>query len=564
MTASAKRVLLIGLDGATFDLIEPWKAQLPNLTQLIATGGHGALASTLQPTTAPAWTTCLTGVNQGKHGLYDFVRRRSGSYHLEITNSSQIGAPTFFDIASQQGKQVVALNIPYTYPPRPVNGVMIGGPFAPTVTPELVYPVGYYETLRQLTPDYFILPDFDQRAENPLLDYHQKLLKAIAMREKLSLHLLKTEPWDLFMVVFMATDEVQHTFWHCMEAAEGTPEARHRHAIFAVYKRLDEMVGKLVAQARADGDERETVVFILSDHGAGAFRWMINLNQWLAQMGYLRFHSATQSVGGRVKTAVIKKLAHAYREYLPAQTRATIRQRLGIERFEAVKENFESSLLTSTVDWEQTQAYSLGAGGNIYINLQGREPNGIVAPDNAYDELCEAIRSHLLTLADPETGKPLVRAVHRREELYSGPFLPQAPELIIEWLDYADWGRGQYDAQAPVFERQRAFDFSTQPLTGSHRPHGILIANGSGICPGTHVEGAHLLDIAPTVLSLLGVPTPANFDGQLLRGLFEEEVAAQLDALIGHGEMALPDQSFDFSDEEQERIAEHLRALGYL
>jgi predicted AlkP superfamily phosphohydrolase/phosphomutase len=168
-----KRIVVIGLDGATWDLIDPWINQgyLPTLAKLKAAGVSGKLRSTIQPTTAPAWASFMTGMNQGKHGLYDFVRRRHDEYSIEITNGSQVLAPTIFEVASQYDRHVISVNIPYTSPPRPVNGIVIGGPFAPTITEDLVYPSNYYEQLKKVVPGYYILPDYDHRATDPMSEY---------------------------------------------------------------------------------------------------------------------------------------------------------------------------------------------------------------------------------------------------------------------------------------------------------------------------------------------------------------------------------------------------------
>lgn len=565
VTQSRRRVLVIGLDGGTFDLIEPWAAQgyLPHLARLMADGCHGRLASTLQPTTAPAWVTFMTGVNQGKHGLYDFVRRKAGEYALEVTSARQIAAPTIFERASAAGRHVVAVNIPYTFPPSPVKGVMVGGAFAPAVTRELVFPPSYLEVLNQVAPGYFVLPDYDPHTVDPLASYAERLLEGIELRERLSLHLLRTELWDLFATVFMATDLAQHTFWRFLQADEGSSEGRYRHVIRDVYRRIDQAIGVMLAQVAADDRGRETVVMVMSDHGAGPFYWMINLNRWLAEAGYLRFHEEGVGSLGSVRTAALKRLAYAYRRHVPAGVRALVRARLGARRFDGLKGGFESALLTAPVDWENTQAYSLGAGGNIYINLKGREPAGVIEPGTEYEQVRRGLGEALMSLADPESGSPVVRRVYRREELYHGPFLEQAPDLIIQWTDYGYWGRGAYDSRAPVFDAQRAFDFSTQPLTGSHRPEGILIIQGPGIHSGLKVEDAHLLHLAPTILRLLGFQTPTDMDGQLLRAVFEEEPELLSQAGAEDGPFA-PDQEFRYSPEEQEEISRRLRSLGYL
>lgn len=559
---SFPRVLAIGLDGGTFDLIRPWAEAglLPNLARLMAEGCHGPLQSTLQPVTAPAWTTFMTGMNQGKHGLYDFIRRKAGEYSLEVTNGTHITVPTLFEVASQQGRRVVAINVPFTFPPRPVNGIMVSGPFAPAMTREAVFPPDYIETLRQAVPDYFILPDFDARSHDPLGDYAGKMLEEVRVREQLCLHVMNSQEWDIFSVVFMATDEVQHAFWSCMEAAAGSPEEHFRYAIREVYRRADEAIGKLLAQAAGDG--REMITLIVSDHGAGPLKAMINLNRWLAEKGWLAFRAPRRNLLGQVRAGVVKRAAQIYRRYAPPQLRANLRSRLGAERFEQVKGGMESALFASPVDWEHTRVYALGAGGNVFINLQGREPNGMVAPGPEYEQLRDEVIAALEQMTDPETGTLLVEKAYRREELYHGEHLGRAADVVVRWKDYGYWGRGRYNSLDPVFERHNRLDLSDIPLTGNHRPEGILIAHGKGIRPGEVIQGARILDLAPTILSVAGIRPPAEMDGQILRGLFQENALAAI--LESSSETDTPSQVFDYSPEDAEKIADRLRSLGYM
>ena len=232
---------------------------------------------------------------------------------------------------------------------------------------------------------------------------------------------------------------------------------------------------------------------------------------------------------------------------------------MGAKRFSQVQEEFQSALVTSTIDWEQTQAYSLGAGGNIYVNLQGREPTGPVTREQ-YENVRQRIIDGLATLRNPDTNAPMVKKAHRREELYHGAQLDNAPDVIVEWTDYGYWGRGYYGSQQSVFERQRQFDFSAQPLTGSHRPEGILIVHGPHARSGVQTSGARLIDLAPTIFQLLGHMPPAEMDGrvlsEMLRGVEIAETAPT--------ESAPAPTPFDFTPEEADLISEHLRALGYL
>jgi predicted AlkP superfamily phosphohydrolase/phosphomutase len=207
----------------------------------------------------------------------------------------------------------------------------------------------------------------------------------------------------------------------------------------------------------------------------------------------------------------------------------------------------------------------LGAGGNIFVNLEGREPSGIVEPGPPYEELRQKLIDDLMTLSDPDTDQPIVERVHRREELYHGPHLDQAPDLIIQWKDYACWGRGRYESNGPVFQAQDQFDFSDQPLTGSHRLHGVLIAQGPGIQPGARLEGARLVDLAPTILGLLNVPAGDRLDGHVLEAIVStrEESSGESPTEDPY-DIFGPDEKVGYSAEETEKISERLRSLGYL
>jgi predicted AlkP superfamily phosphohydrolase/phosphomutase len=292
---------------------------------------------------------------------------------------------------------------------------------------------------------------------------------------------------------------------------------------------------------------------------------MVNLNRWLADAGYLRFHAFSASPLTQLRAAGVKRLAYAYRRYAPAKARAAIRLRLGARRFDQIKGGFESTLLTSVIDWEHTRAYALGAGGNIFINLKGREPTGTVQPGDEYEKLRQEIIDALGTLSGPETTDPIVQRIYRREELYHGPLLNQAPDLVIQWKDYAYWGRGRYDSQGTsVFEAQRHFDFSDQPLSGTHRPDGIVLINGPSVRPGFQIDGANILDLAPTILSVLDLPLPRDLDGTVLHTAFVEGALKGTNVLTTNAAVPTPEENFAYTPEDEAAISQRLKDLGYL
>ncbi|GAB4533075.1 MAG: hypothetical protein Fur0018_22100 [Anaerolineales bacterium] len=555
------KVIVLGMDGATFDLMRPWAqaGHLPNLARLMHNGYHAPLRSTLQPVTSAAWASFMTGVNQGKHGLYDFIQRQDESYDVKVTTGNQIHFPTIFDIASTAGKRVISINMPYTYPTRRVNGLMISGPFAPQLSEDAVYPQDLLPEIKSLVPDYFIFPEFDAQHSEPLTDYLEKLLQEIEQREQLSLHYLRTREWDLFSVVFMATDEVQHAYWHLMD----TRHPQYGNAILRVYQRVDEAIGRIIAALEEIPGEK--TIFIVSDHGGGALKWVLNLNRWLADEGFLTFQGGGKGIATRVKGKILQTLSATYKQFTPPTVRARIRSRLGNHKFNQIKGALETQLLAAPIDWQRTQVYALGAGGNLFINLSGREPQGIVTPGAAYETLREQVIERLYTLKDPASGQAIIKKVYRKEEIYHGKYLSQAPDLIIEWMDYTTWGRGRYDSQASLFEAQNHLEFSTIPLTGTHRPHGILIMYGDTleIHSDWSVQPHHITDIAPTILGLLNIPIPRVVDGQALTSVLRPQVQQRFTKLTSDMKRESA-EVFSYNLEDEEKILERLRSLGYL
>ena len=552
-----RRVLVIGYDGATWDLAAPWMEEglLPNLAKLAQTGTKGKLRSTVHPVTTPAWTSFLTGQQQGKHGIYDHVHRKQGSYGIALTNASMIQSPLIFDHLGEHSLKSISLNVPYTFPPRSIPGVMVSGLFATSVGPEITSPPELYQEIAGVAPNYVVHPDFDPRADDPLIHYLDAYLTAIEDRFKAAEYLLEQKEWHYAITVFTATDQIQHSFWHAMKSpsTDDVRAERVRNAILEVYKTLDAGLPRILQYA-----DEHTLTMVMSDHGAGELHRWVHLNRWLAERGHLVYRSNKRGFRPRL----LNEAASRYKRHLPAKLRASIRKRFA-GGFDRAKSELESQLFASPINWAETRAYSLGACGNIFLNVRNREPEGTVNPGADYAALREQIKDELEQLRDPETEQLLVKQVHRREELYSGPFVELAPDLLIEWHDYRYWGRGRYDQSIPtVFEPPSTWDFSDLPLTGTHRPDGILVAAGPGIPQGQTLEGANLIDLTPTALAFLGVPIPRSMDGKVLTRLFEpgslSPVYADSQADSDSGD------AFDFSDEDRDKIMNRLEDLGYL
>jgi predicted AlkP superfamily phosphohydrolase/phosphomutase len=553
----ATKTFVLGLDSATWDLLEPWIAEglLPNLAALRARGAWGDLRSTIQPITSAAWPTLLTGKQQGKHGIYDFVRRKPGSYAVEMTNASMISSPTLYDLFSAVGKRVASINMPYTFPPRPLNGLIVGGLFATVTGPALTYPASLWDEIARVAPRYCIAPDYDAAAPDPLQRYVDDMSASVEQRTRVAEHFLQQQDWDLFVLVYTEPDEIQHAFWHCLEGAE-LPEAfadhpqRFGNPILNVYQQIDAALPRLLELAGPDA-----TVWVVSDHGAGPLRYMVYLNPLLEQGGLLRF-KARAGHGSR-----LQRLAKLYKRSLPKGVRAGLRRMLGDDAFSVIKGQLETSSFASAIDWAGTRAYALGSWGNIFVNLAGREPQGTVRPGAEYEQVCREVGELFAELRHPETGAPAVERVYRREELYSGHELERAPDLIVIWADRTICGRGGYEGLADaVFERRWTADFSELPLTGFHRDLGVFLACGPQVQARGRLEAASLTDVAPTILAQHGLVLPADLDGRAL-GL-HAGLAEPGEAVLDAG--AWQAEHYAYSAEEEAIIQKRLEDLGYL
>lgn len=534
------KVIVIGWDGATWDLLKPWAEQglLPNVARLLAGGAHGPLRSTIQPLTAVAWSSFLTGSRPGKHGLYDFVGRVPGSYDVQLTGRAHRQVPGLWQYLSEAGKRVIAVNVPMMVPVTPVNGILVGGIDAPGLSEQTVYPAGFISELSQTTPNYRIAA-----SERTLADWSHSLHEMVAGREKLTLHLRDNHEWDCLMVVFSATDIVQHVFWGHMER----DELPYADTILSIYQACDRILGQLL-----DGLNNDTTLILMSDHGAGPIKGAVNINRYLEEGGFLVGRRTED--GGR-NSSLVLRLVQVGKRWLPPQVRYWLRRQFG-----GWRDRMESQLVANAYDWSRTKVYSLGSYGNLFLNVSGREPQGIVHP-HEIEPLTQQISAHLHQLTDPETGQKLVKKVWRREELYQGDDLSSAPDLIIEWADYGYEVRTRFGADSEqVFSRTMPLnDFAPETLlAGTHRMEGILAGMGRGVFPG-RVANTHITDLAPTILHLLGQPVPTSMDGKVI-----PQLTNNLGEVRFGGGLESDGVPAGLQDEDAAIIEERLRSLGYL
>lgn len=568
-----ERVFVLGLDGATLELMLPWVRQgrLPNLARLMADGAYGKLRSTIHPMTAQAWTSFMTGKNLGKHGLVDFFMRRPGTYELQVVNAMSRDGESLWGLLSQAGKRVSVLNVPMTYPPEPVNGFLVAGMDAPTQESQFTYPPQLKEELLKAVPEYRIeaggrrpVPGDEERWR----EFLEETWAAAEARFEATKYLMHRYPWDFFMVVFRATDRVQHWFWKHMDPQHPLRipgDEKYADVILRTYERMDEVLGYLLDEL-GDG----VSVVVVSDHGAiPVGHKVIYLNTWLAQQGFLKFRSDSTSrvLGGtNPVSGFLWKSWRRMKRSLPADKRRALKA-----AFPRLERKVTSHLTFADVDWTQTRAYAMEQREAIWINLEGREPQGRVKLGDEYERLRDEIIERLRGFTDPETNQPMVETVYKREELYHGPHLDKVPDLLL-LLAEAGY-RYRVARHDPSRERKQAVEIlgSRQVMTdyranAGHALDGVCMFWGEGIRAGYEIEGAHIMDMAPTILHLMGEDIPNDMDGRVLEQIFAPQFLASRPAAFRDVE---PKESVDiaqktYESEDEQEVLERLQGLGYL
>jgi len=567
-TSSARKihpdkVLVIGLDGATFDLIKPWVAEgaLPTLQRLLREGAHGELRSTVPPMTGPAWTTFATGVNPGKHRLYDWIARKPDSYEFLPVTALDCQSPMIYSLLSQTGRRVCALNIPMTYPPLPVNGLLVSGLPAPSTRNTITYPTELYQEILDAVGDYILYPDPGQAYSDSGVDaFLTRLYKTTELRIKTLDYLRSREAWDFAMVVFNGTDTISHALWKYMDKTHPLhdPQQAEKYgsAIHDYYQHLDRQLARIV-----DTLPDDTTLVVMSDHGFGPFHKFIHVNNWLMREGFMK-----------LKPGLLARIKHGMFRlgFSPMNVYDTLmRLGFGALKREVVRGQGQGLLKTlflsfEDVDWSRTQAYSLGNVGQIRINLVGREPFGCVQPGVAYERVRTEIIERLKTLRDPRTGELVAETIYRREELYSGDYFEEAPDIVFlpRRLEY--FGFGEYE-----FGSHKIIEAMKRGISGTHRMNGIFLAYGAAVRAGVEIQGAALVDLAPTILHLMGEEVPVHMDGRVLTEVLRDDVtpiarkrSPSTTATDYNGVGSPP--SDVLSAEEQKVLAERLRSLGYV
>lgn len=458
---AVEKVAIIGLDCAEPSLVlERWRDDLPNLRCLAQHGLSGRLESCMPPITVPAWSCMATGRDPGVLGVYGFRNRKDHSYDgLEIATNLNIREPRVWDLLGAAGKRSITIGVPQTFPiTRPPHGVQVTCFLTPGIDSQYTHPPELKQEIAELVGEYLVdVKGFRTDDKRWLLS---QIYEMTEKRFKLCRHLLTTRPWDLFWMVEMGTDRIHHGFWQYLD-----PE-HHRYqrgnefesAIHDYYVYLDREIGALLETL----DLQRTAVWIVSDHGAKRMDGGFCFNDWLIREGLL----------------VMKTPPDKPRKFEFAD-----------------------------VDWTRTRAWGEGGYyGRLFINRGGREPQGIVPPDQ-YEALRNDITARLEAVLD-HRERPMGNRCYKPEAIYAR-VNGVAPDLIVIFGDL-HWRSVGSIGNASVY----TFENDTGPDDANHAQQGMYILSHPSLPTAT--RDASLFDVTPTILKLMGHPAPEGLRGHPL------------------------------------------------
>ena len=512
---SKPRVLVIALAEATLDLIKPWveAGELPTFKKLMDEGSWGPLRSRMPLITPQMWGTIVTGKNPGEHGAFDFRQRGpDGKFHP--VDGSFLKAKPIWKLLSERNLYSGVVNVPFTYPPQAINGFMISGEDAPGAHRSIAAPSSVYDEVVEKFGRYRLKDIFPGGRKKE--DYLTLIEEDVTKQTEVLEHLVSQKPWDFFLVFFSATAIAQHYFWSDMESND----ARNpfRDVVKTAYRCLDTAVGKLIAAAGPDA-----TVFVISDCGAGKIQSGVQINTWLEQEGFLarkepkpkaavsEKQEKPKSGGSRHLIATLRKKVQGV---MPQGLYFWVNNTFG-----GVKDWIQDYLADSDIDWSKTQISSRGKEGDLFVNLKGRDPHGVVNPGAEYEAVRDRLIERLSKLVDPATGLPAVDRVYKREELYQGPMLEWAPDLIIGWRDTL-YQPTESDKDKDKIFVARWREYMDWPTTGSHRMDGICFVKGPKVRRGQRIDGMGIADLMPTWLAAANQPVPADVEGRVISNLF--------------------------------------------
>jgi predicted AlkP superfamily phosphohydrolase/phosphomutase len=531
------KTLVIGLDAATWDVVDDLldRDKLPTIASLVKAGVAGPLDSTRPPMTPLAWTSAATGVNPGKHGIYDFLDQDQSTYRIRPTSFSDLSTPAIWDVFDDRDRSIGIVNFPLASPPPAVDSFFVAG--IPAPDPDaLAHPPALQDRL--VNSGYRVQPETTH--EDGAEAYFEEIAELITRRCDLALELLSEHDVELLWTVFMGIDWVQHYLWNA--------EIEGENAVERLYRHVDSTVGRLV-----DPVEEDWRVLLLSDHGAGEIRGKIHLNTLLEQWDHLA--AAEETPGVRQRTVdLAKQTMYAVGSRLPDAIRQAVKRQVADETLVDVREAAGIGQLDMhrRIDWERTDAFSYGYMGRVFLNLEDRYPSGQVSNTDA-ETLRQALVERFESATRPETDERLFARAIPGEEAYTGPETDRAPDILLEPTDWAYMVYGDFETPWLHEPRERIAD---------HHPTGLYVLAGDGVRDIDDRLPASIVDIAPTLLYMHDLPLIEGMDGEVLDVFIEQFRNARDKQFLSA--TALGQRTVAESGRETDDVKNRLEDLGYL
>ena len=539
------RTLILGLDGITWDVLtgDILTGYMPNLKALLDGGVGGVLESTLPAVTPAAWTTCTSGCNPCTHGLIDFHQYSFSDNCYYYTNSDVEKVPSMWHYLGESGYRVASINVPFTFPVYPVNGIMIAGLGCPSQSSEFVYPNSFKEELLKAIPNYEpgLGSDLVDKNNN-VFGGDEKIFRAginklagrFDQRLQAALLIQEKQPVDIMMVQFQQLDLLQHLCWPFISAQSRDRFRWQRDIIFELYRHLDNIIGQLIPLV----DRENGLVAVASDHGFGPLYYSINLNRLLLDWGYLHR-------GGPIR----RMLRRTRRNWMKLRGRSL--QRIPL----SLKQPIDPSKTRAMVLFNPTI-------GILHLNVKGRQQGGCVNPGEEYQQLVGELKTRFGEVVNPDNGEKIFEKILIPDELW-GPGKAD-PEIYGDLVLIQKKGyqiETTMKAGAPAFSQ-----LDPNSLTISwHYPEGIFVLNGRGFRRNLKLH-AHIADIAPTVYTWLGMPIPAEVDGEPIRDAFLEPPNVRKLSQVNYPPSFISkgNNQTGMLKKEEEVLAEQLKNLGYM
>jgi predicted AlkP superfamily phosphohydrolase/phosphomutase len=538
------RTLVIGIDGATFDLIKPWAQAglLPTFAHLLQNGAHATLVAYPYMNSAAAWTNIVTGYNPGQHGIFSFTTRPLEPINWRAVTGHDRHKPAFWHTLTAAGQRAGVMNVPMSFPAETLNGFMLSGMDSPSATAKnFSHPQGLFQELRRAGIEYVIdVPNLSESARHGEQGLPPMVRDMTVARTRAFLYLLEKYPCDTAMLVYIGNDRMSHHFWNETPPAPDAPEWRPLRELFQLYdSQLQELLQPMTG---------ETTVFLVSDHGFGAVRaGSYGGNALLERAGY------QARLTRPLKSSLLSKLLKVGRRTIPQTWQRDLAGRFPTMHARAARAE-------RGYDWTRTRAYIQGEIGAIRFNLRGRDPDGIVTPEES-ESLRNELKEFMLGLTNPESGAKIVKGVDRGSELMHGPFVRGAGELYINWnydtlRDSLAYHRNGEDVVVTASPPSSGW-------IGTHRSEGIFIAYGKGIRPGVTHEPISHFELTPTLLYLHDQPVADDMDGRVLTEWFEPDFVQQHSLKKASASDYTP-AAGNLDNAENEMVETRLRQLGYI